>query len=122
MMPRTIASISEQSPFPEEHAAVAAAGGEAGGAPSEDSSSVLVSPASQATAATTTTADEDEEIARPVYIAPKTKTNSLRGSIVIKADVLKKARSPSEEEKSNFPRMFLNSLTKGANDGSSSSR
>lgn len=121
MMSRTVASISEQSPFPEDPIAAAEVEAEAEAEAetddlSEDSGSgnMMVSPASQTTAATAATADDEEEIARPVYIAPKTKTNSLRGSIVIKADVLKKARSPSEEEKSNFPRMFLNSLTKGA--------
>ncbi|CAN0330488.1 unnamed protein product [Ectocarpus sp. 12 AP-2014] len=71
---------------------------------------LLVSPASDG-------ADAGDSAMRPVYVAAKTRTNSLRNSIVIKADALKKAKSPSEEEKSNFPRMFLNSLTsKGSGD------
>lgn len=64
---------------------------------------LLVSPASDG-------ADGGDSAMRPVYVAAKTRTNSLRNSIVIKADALKKAKSPSQEEKSNFPRMFLNHL------------
>ena len=51
---------------------------------------------------------------RPVYIAPRTKSKSLRGSIVIKADSIKAIRSPSEEEKQHFPKLFLNNLCKGS--------
>lgn len=104
MMSRAVASMTEQSPCPGEEAVAAA-------------TSSLVSPASDGSS-------PDGSIARPVYIAPKTNTNSLRGSIVVKADMLKKAHSPSEEEKSNFPSMFLNRLTKGSsgNNNSSSSR
>lgn len=95
-----VASIMEQSPFPSEEKGDTS---EEGAYPSEDSSNV-VSPASV----------EASSMPRPVYIAPKTKTKSLRGSVVIKADMVKKAESPSEEEKSEFPRMFLNSLSKNS--------
>ncbi|CAM9132815.1 unnamed protein product [Hapterophycus canaliculatus] len=95
------------------HRAVAVPGG--GGAGGRDGrgrqSNSLVSPSSV----------EAASITRPVYIAPKTKTKSLRGSVVIKADMLKKADSPSEEEKSEFPRMFLNSLSKNSIGGSTKS-
>ncbi|CAM9761278.1 unnamed protein product [Ectocarpus sp. 8 AP-2014] len=71
---------------------------------------LLVSPASDGAGA-------GDSAMRPVYVAAKTRTNSLGNSIVIKADALKKAKSPSEEEKSNFPRMFLKSLiSKGSGD------
>ncbi|CAN0502433.1 unnamed protein product, partial [Ectocarpus sp. 12 AP-2014] len=91
-------------------------GGDGGSGANDDGDSsgtddnLLVSPASDG-------ADAGDSAMRPVYVAAKTRTNSLRNSIVIKADALKKAKSPSEEEKSNFPRMFLNSLTsKGSGD------
>ena len=47
---------------------------------------------------------------RPKYVAAKAQNNSLRGSIVIKADAIT-AASPSAEEKKHFPKIFLDSLT-----------
>lgn len=51
---------------------------------------------------------------RPVYIAPNTSSKSLRGSIVIKADSMKAIRSPSEEERQHFPKLFLDTLAKSS--------
>lgn len=55
-----------------------------------------------------------EALPRAAYIAPKTKGKSLRGSIVIKADTIKKAEgdrnTPSDVDKQSFPSFFMSSL------------
>ncbi|CAN0103157.1 unnamed protein product [Ectocarpus fasciculatus] len=103
---------------PDSAVTIVSGGGGGGGSGANDDGdssgtddNLLVSPASDGAAAA------GDSAMRPVYVAAKTRTNSLRNSIVIKADALKKAKSPSEEEKSNFPRMFLNSLISKGSSG-----
>lgn len=55
-------------------------------------------------------AGEEAAVVRAAYTAPKTKTKSLRGSIVIKTDSPSGGHAPTEEEISHFPKMFLNGL------------